>query len=176
MLQRTICATGPIQDVSVRSAAQVCLHGLHGSGRSFTVAWCRATLLMRWTPMAAMMHLSNIARSITLAMDPYVSCPALTALTIEWLCVTLHQCKECSLTIFLQAVMVAWGETMVKGAAPVRRPSDLGTAAAGDLLADLPSRTESAQEKLMQTQNLISASLALSSSDQIASRFKNFDS
>ncbi|CAK0746899.1 hypothetical protein CVIRNUC_001726 [Coccomyxa viridis] len=96
MLQRTICATGPLQDVSVRSAAQ--------------------------------------------------------------------------------AVMVAWGETMVKGAAPVSRPSDLGTAAAGDLLADLPSRTESAQEKLMQTQNLISASLALSSSDQFASRFKNFDS
>ena len=174
MLQRTICATGPIQDVSVRSAAQVCPHGLHGSGRSFTVAWCLATLLMRWTPMAEMMHLSNIACSMTLAMDPSVSCPAPTALTIEWHCVT--QCRECSFAIFLQAVMVAWGETMVKGAAPVSRPSDLETAAAGNLLANLPSRTESAQEKLMQTQNLISASLALSSSDQIASRFKNFDS
>ena len=68
--------------------------------------------------------------------------------------------------------MVAWGETLVKGS------SDKGSGyhRGGDLVAGLPAELQTAQERLVQTQDTIERTLGLSSPKNFASRFKNFDS
>lgn len=68
--------------------------------------------------------------------------------------------------------MVAWGENMVKGASH----KDAAGYSSGDLLESLPSGSQSAQERLMQTQETLVTSLGLSAPEDFASRFKNFDS
>ncbi len=68
--------------------------------------------------------------------------------------------------------MVAWGETLVKGSSDKSSGHHRG----GDSVAGLPAELQTAQERLMQTQDTIERSLGLSLPKDFASRFKNFDS
>ena len=67
--------------------------------------------------------------------------------------------------------MVAWGETMVKGAAE----ADAAGLKGGDLLASLPVEREIAQERLLKTQERIQMNLGFSMPAFFSSRFKNFN-
>lgn len=75
-------------------------------------------------------------------------------------------------SVHLQAAMVAWGETMVKGGPD--KPA--GPYRSSELPASLPVDVRSAQEKLLHTQETLENSLGLSSSKDFAFRFKNFGS
>lgn len=66
--------------------------------------------------------------------------------------------------------MVAWGETMVKGASD----RALKSYRTGDLLASAPLDVQNAQQKVLQTQDMIETSLGFSSPSNFASRVKNF--
>ena len=72
----------------------------------------------------------------------------------------------------LQAAMVAWGETMVKGGSD--KPA--GPDRSYELPASLPVDARTAQEKLLHTQETLENTLGLSSPKDCAFRSKNFSS
>ena len=68
--------------------------------------------------------------------------------------------------------MVAWGETMVKGGSD--KPA--GPYRSGELQAGLATNAQTAQKRLLHTQDNLQNTLGLSPPNDFAFRFKNFGS